>query len=55
MVKLIDSKTLAAWIDAEESTIRKWTFQNKIPYIKCGKLVRFDPEEIARWLKSNKK
>ncbi|MDQ6784919.1 MAG: helix-turn-helix domain-containing protein [Actinomycetota bacterium] len=30
--------------------VRRQIAERRVPYIKVGRLVRFDPEEIARWL-----
>ena len=30
--------------------VRRLIAERRIPYLKVGKLVRFDPEEISRWL-----
>ena len=30
--------------------VRRLIAERRIPYLKVGKLVRFDPEEINRWL-----
>ncbi len=30
--------------------IRRLIAERRIPYLKVGKLVRFDPDEITRWL-----
>jgi excisionase family DNA binding protein len=33
------------------STLRKFVMLKKIPYVKIGRLVRFLPSEIERWLR----
>lgn len=30
------------------ATVRKWVLTRRIPFLKVGALVRFDPEVIAR-------
>ena len=30
--------------------VRRLIAERRIPYLKVGKLVRFDPDEISRWL-----
>ena len=32
-------------------TIYDWVYKRKIPFIKVGRLVRFDPDEISEWMK----
>jgi excisionase family DNA binding protein len=33
------------------STLRKFVMLKKIPYVKIGRLVRFLPSEIEKWLR----
>jgi excisionase family DNA binding protein len=42
---------LAEMIGSSESFVRKLVFTNKIPFIKIGKLVRFRPVDVHRWIK----
>jgi excisionase family DNA binding protein len=30
--------------------VRRLVFENRIPYLKVGRLSRFDPEELAPWI-----
>jgi excisionase family DNA binding protein len=32
-------------------TLYKWVSQRKIPYIKMGRLVKFDPLKLEEWIK----
>lgn len=32
------------------SSLRKMVASKKIPFVKIGRLVRFNPEDIARWV-----
>jgi excisionase family DNA binding protein len=41
---------LAEIIGSSESFVRKLVFRNQIPYIKIGKLVRFRPIDVTRWI-----
>jgi len=34
--------------------IRRLIADRRIPYLKVGKLVRFDPDEINEWLRENR-
>jgi excisionase family DNA binding protein len=34
--------------------VRKWRNQGKLGYIKVGKTIRFDPEEIAAFIRRNR-
>ena len=33
------------------STLYKWVNQRKVPHIKLGKLVKFDPAKLEEWIK----
>ena len=45
-------KSLAEKFSVTEATVRKWVRLNRIPFIKLPTgAIRFDPQEIDRWLK----
>lgn len=52
---LIDIPTLAKHMGVGERHIRRLVFENRIPYVKWGHLVRFDPAEIVEWLKAQRR
>ena len=53
--KWISAKTLAEALDIQESTIRKWGREGRIPAkIIGGRLMRFDLEGTIRALKLDK-
>ncbi|HEX5266295.1 MAG TPA: excisionase family DNA-binding protein [Acidimicrobiales bacterium] len=33
--------------------VRRVVFERRIPYVKWGRLVRFDPRDIDRWLRES--
>jgi len=33
------------------TTLYKWVSQRKIPYIKMGRLVKFDPLKLEEWIR----
>ena len=52
-----------AWLTASElaqvyrlktPTIRLWTRQG-MPHLRCGRLVRFDPQRVQAWLEQKSK
>ncbi len=49
---LLTVKDLAAWLNMKPSTLYLWAAQGKIPCQKIHGLIRFDQEEIHRWLAS---
>ena len=49
--RFVGIKELSEYLGLPIGTIYSWTHQRKIPYIKMGRLVKFDLEEIEIWLK----
>ena len=50
MVKLLNVTEVAQLIGVQPSTIYQWTHQGFIPYVKVGKLVRFKPDAVMKWV-----
>lgn len=48
--RLIDLTTLARWLGVEPRHVRRLVAERRIPFIKWGHLLRFDPAEIRRWI-----
>ena len=44
-------KDVASLLRVQESTLRAWVFQRRIPFVRLGRLVRFRQSEIERWVK----
>ena len=53
-MQLLDITQLCEKIRVKKKTIYDWTHKGSIPYIKLGRLLRFDPDDIDRWLKKRK-
>jgi excisionase family DNA binding protein len=47
---LLDVQGLAEHLGVEVRHIRRLVHERRVPYIKWGHLVRFDPAEIHDWL-----
>jgi excisionase family DNA binding protein len=47
---LWDIKAVAGRLGVEVRHIRRLVYERRIPYIKWGGLLRFDPAEIEAWL-----
>jgi excisionase family DNA binding protein len=47
---LIDIAELEKRTTIKQATLRKYVAQRKIPFVKIGRLVRFDPVEIDGWI-----
>jgi len=48
--ELYDIPRVAVMLDVRESFVRRLVAQRRIPFLKIGKFIRFDPDEIGRWL-----
>jgi excisionase family DNA binding protein len=53
--QLLDIATLAERLATNPRHIRRLIQERRIPFIKVGRLVRFDPAEIAHWLNTNRR
>ena len=47
---LLDIGEVAAHLNVTVRHVRRLVFERRIPYIKVGALLRFDPEEVTAWL-----
>lgn len=45
---------LCRWLKISRSTVERWRKEG-MPFTKKAKLIRFDKEEVARWLKDDSK
>ena len=48
--RFLDVEGLAGWLGIEVVFVRRLVAERRIPFVKIGRLVRFDPEEIAAWI-----
>lgn len=48
--RLLDIAGVAEHLAVSERHIRRLVAERRIPYVKWGHLLRFDPDEIAEWL-----
>ena len=46
----MDITGVAERLGVSQRHIRRLVFERRIPFIKWGHLLRFDPDEIDRWL-----
>jgi excisionase family DNA binding protein len=51
---MLNVHELSKELGISESGIYQWISQRKIPFVKIGRTVRFDPEEISKWLSEKK-
>jgi excisionase family DNA binding protein len=48
--RLLDLPGVAEHLGTSERHVRRLVQERRIPFIKVGRFVRFDPEDIATWL-----
>ncbi len=51
--RLIDVQELSDMLGITINTAYSWASQRKIPSVKCGRLRKFDVQEIEKWIKRN--
>jgi len=54
MKKLINKKELAEYLSLSIYTIDTWVCQSRIPYVKMGRRVLFDLDEVDKWIEKQK-
>jgi len=47
---LMDLPALAEWLGVNHRHVRRLVAERRIPFLKWGHLLRFDPDEIEAWL-----
>jgi excisionase family DNA binding protein len=52
--RLLDISGLAEHLGVNVRHIRRLVAERRIPFIKWGHLIRFDPSEIATWLEHSR-
>jgi excisionase family DNA binding protein len=52
---LLNVKKVSEWLLVKPSTLYSWAEQGTIPYLKLGRLLRFDPDEIEVWLQAHRR
>jgi len=51
--RLINVQGLSELLSVSKNTIYCWVSQRRIPYVKCGRLTRFDLQKIEEWIEEN--
>ncbi len=52
--RLLNITELSEMIGIKQGTLYVWVCQRKLPYLKVGKLVKFDLKEIDTWLEEKR-
>lgn len=53
--QLLDIPRLAALLSINTRHVRRLIQERRIPFIKVGRLIRFDPAEIQQWIDANRR
>ncbi len=40
-------------LEISVNTVYSWISQRKIPFVKCGRLTKFDVQRIDEWIREN--
>jgi len=51
--RLISINELSEYIGLSTSTIYSWVSQRRIPFVKCGRLTKFDLQRINDWIEES--
>lgn len=51
--RLINPKELSDMLEISVNTVYSWVSQRKIPFVKCGRLTKFDVRKIDEWIEKN--
>lgn len=54
MDHLLTVKAAAARLGTTERHVRDLVYRRAIPFVKVGRLVRFEPDELAAWIAANR-
>ena len=51
--RILNMDDCAKYLGLSKGTLYVWVCRRKIPYLKVGRLVKFDMRKIEEWLKEN--
>jgi excisionase family DNA binding protein len=47
-------ETVAGWLSTSTRHVRRLVAEKRIPFVKVGHFVRFDPDDVVRWVEAQK-
>jgi excisionase family DNA binding protein len=53
--RLLNVREGAKVLNVSEHTLRQWIHQRRLPVVKMGKAVRFDPEDLQKFIEANRR
>ena len=51
---LLNVNEASMYLNMKVSWLRSAVFQRQIPFIKLGRLIRFDKKDLEKWIETNK-
>ena len=54
MPRLLTVRELAAFLGLHQKTIYDWSSRGELPCLRLGNRLRFDPNDVLRWLSARK-
>lgn len=51
--RFLNKKELAEYLGLKEGTVSVWVCYRKIPFVRVGRLVKFDLRKIDAWIAEN--
>lgn len=51
---LLDMEEVARWLATSPRHVQRLVTERRIPFVKVGHFVRFDPEDVAGWIEGQK-
>jgi excisionase family DNA binding protein len=52
--EIIRPDELAKCLKVSNAAVYQWVARGTIPYLRIGKIIRFNPEDIGEWLKAKR-
>ena len=52
--RLVDIDVLAEWLATSPRHIRRLVAERRVPFVKVGHFIRFDPDDITLWIEEQK-
>ena len=52
--RLLNITEAAKYMGLSKNTLYSWVCQRKIPFVKCGRLTKFDIRDMDKWIEAKK-
>ena len=51
---LLTLRDVARYLQVSEKTVRRWVAQGRLPCLRLGRALRFEPGDVFRWVSARK-